>query len=281
MNLRLNKILIKTKKQVFSDISGDNISPLKGDGYDFAELREYEVGDDVKNIDWAISAKMHKPYIKVFHAQRKLNIAVASLLGGSTYFGSNDVFKNELIANIVAILGYSTLKQNDNFFSLIASDATRIINQKFNTKNSIQKAVEAIYEFNPIGQSINYDAMFRDMTKLLKKRTILFLVGDFVDVQNHYKSLRLLSKKYELIAIIVRDKFEEEPKSLGSISLNDPTTHQRFEGNIDDKSLENYAKNLKIKDKALYKEFHKNQIRYTKIYTDEDPFIKLMKLFKS
>ena len=277
MDLRLNKILIKTKKQVFSEISGDNISPLKGDGYDFAELREYEVGDDVKKIDWAISAKMHKPYVKIFHAQRKLNIAVASLLSGSTYFGSNELFKNELIATIVAILGYSTLKQNDNFISLIASDSTHIINQKFNSKHSIKKAVQTILEYDILGKQINYKNMFDDIYKILKKRTILFLVGDFINIDS--SSLKLLSKKYEVVAIIVRDKFEEEPSALGSISLQDPATHQRFDGVVSQKSLINYTKELKAQDDILYKELHKNQIRYTKIYTDEDPFIKLKKLF--
>lgn len=91
MNQTLKKILIKTKKQTFSEIIGNNTSKQKGEGYDFCELKEYEYGEDVKNIDWVISAKMQKPYVKVYHAQKQLNIKIVNFLNGSTYFGTKKI----------------------------------------------------------------------------------------------------------------------------------------------------------------------------------------------
>lgn len=109
MNNSLKKITIKTRRQIFSEIIGNNSSLLKGEGYDFLELKEYEYGEDVKKIDWVISAKFKKPYVKVFHAQKELNINIVPILNGSVFFGSKK-FKQELITEVCSILGYSCVK---------------------------------------------------------------------------------------------------------------------------------------------------------------------------
>ena len=118
MNLALEKILIKAKRAVFSKNIGNNISPFKGEGYDFMELREYETGDDIKKINWNISAKLQKLYVKVFHEQREYRINIVSILNGSMEFGDN-IKKKDLLAEVVAILSYSSIKQGDNFSNFL------------------------------------------------------------------------------------------------------------------------------------------------------------------
>ena len=108
----LKKILIKAKRQVFSEMVGNNPSRFHGEGYDFSELREYQIGDDIKHIDWNITAKMQKPYVKVFKEERELHVSLVSMMGGSLYFGSQKM-KQEVVAEIMAILSFSVVKNQD------------------------------------------------------------------------------------------------------------------------------------------------------------------------
>lgn len=121
MDKKVKKIAIKARKAVFSEMIGNNSSKYFGEGYDFAELREYQSGDDIKKIDWNITAKLKKPHIKMFYAGRELNIAIAPILNGSLHFGTTK-FKSDLVAEICAILGFSAIKQSDPYISFIAND---------------------------------------------------------------------------------------------------------------------------------------------------------------
>ena len=147
MSLKLKKILIKARRAVFSEMIGDNTILQKGEGYDFVELREYELGEDVKNIDWMISAKMQKPYVKVFHAQRELNISIIPILSGSVYFGTHK-FKHDLIAEICAILGYSCVKQGDNFDSFIANENISLNTKKTKKLFGVPAMIEKIITYD-------------------------------------------------------------------------------------------------------------------------------------
>ncbi|MCD6432596.1 MAG: DUF58 domain-containing protein, partial [Sulfurimonas sp.] len=118
---KLQKILVRARRQVFSEMVGNNPSIFQGEGYDFIELREYMPGDDIRHIDWNITAKMQKPYIKIFREERELNVVVASVLNGSVHFGSKK-FKQESIAEIVALLSFSTIKNGDLLSSYIFTD---------------------------------------------------------------------------------------------------------------------------------------------------------------
>ena len=133
MNKKAKYIILKTKKEVFGSLSGNNISALKGEGFEFAELREYAFGDDVKKIDWKTTAKLGKPYVKIHHEERELNVVVSTLLSGSTFFGTSRV-KKEYIIELMAILGYSAIKNRDLlliFYLLINSIGTLNLLKKF------------------------------------------------------------------------------------------------------------------------------------------------------
>lgn len=277
MNQALKKILIKTKKQVFSEIIGNNTSFLKGEGYDFCELKEYEYGEDVKNIDWVISAKMQKPYVKVFHTQKELNIKIVSLLNGSTYFGSKK-FKQVIITEIASILGFICVKQGDPFASYIANETCELCTKKSKKIFNVNFMAEQLFNYDVLGKSIDYDLITNDLFKKIHHKSIIFLIGDFFDIDK--LDLKLLCKKHEVFVIIVRDKFEEEPMELGNVNFNDPSTNQNFEGVLNTNTIKNYIQKIKDNDHKLFTHLQDNAIRFTKVYTHEDVTKKLIGLLK-
>ena len=277
MNKALKKIIIKTRRQIFSEVIGNNSSLLKGEGYDFLELKEYEYGEDVKKIDWIISAKFKKPYVKVFHAQKELNINIVPILNGSVYFGSKK-FKQELITEICSIIGFSCIKQGDPFSSYIANEKVELCTKKSKRNFSVNLMCEEVFQYQSIGKRQDLKAISNELFRYIRKKSIIFLIGDFFDIKD--LDLKLLSKKHEIIAIIVRDKFEEKPYELGNVNLIDPSTNRTFDGNINSSTIKNYVKSVKQNDHKLFEHLQKCGIRFIKIYTDEEPLPKLLRLMK-
>lgn len=269
----LKKILIQTKRQVFSEIPGDNASILKGEGYDFCELREYEYGEDVKNIDWVISAKMQKPYVKLFHAQKELNVVITSLLSGSMFFGSQRL-KQEVLTQIAAILGYSSIKQNDPFTSYIYNESISLSTQKTKKMSAVKAMCESLLNYKCIGKSVDYKSLQTTLVNHVKKRSLLFIIGDFMQCEQ--LDLKLLNKKHEVCVIILRDKFEEDPVELGNVHLLDSNDLRGFEGSISPSLIHGYKAQVKKNDHELYERLQKSGIRFTKIYTHENPLSKLI-----
>ena len=277
MNQALKKILIKTQKQVFSEIIGNNSTRQKGSGYDFSELKEYEYGEDVKNIDWVISAKMQKPYVKVFHSQKELDVKIVSFLNGSIYFGT-DVFKQEIIVQIAVALGFICVKQSDPFTSYIANDELNICTKKSKQIFNVNFMAEQLYSYNDIGKNIDYKKITSELFKVIRHKSMIFLIGDFFEISN--LDLKLLSQKHEVLAIIVRDKFEENPLELGNVNFIDPASNKSFEGVLNKNTVESYIKNVKENDHKLYAHFQNCTVKFTKIYTNEDPIKKLIGLLR-
>jgi len=272
LNKTVKKIILKTKKQVYGDMLGNNASLFQGEGFEFAELREYVYGDDVRKIDWKTTAKLGKPFVKIYKEERELNVVVVSMLGGSVYFGTVKQ-KSDIIAEVVATLGFSAVKNSDLFSHMIFADQLYEASKASKKLFSVHKAVEDVFAFDPIGKEGDFSALVETLHNRLKKKSLLFIVSDFVgDID-----LKLLSKKHDVFAVMVRDRFEENPSELGYLRLIDMESKQSFEGDVDSPTLKNYKKALHENDEKLYKQFKKQGIRFTKIYTHEEPALKLMK----
>ena len=272
MNKTVKKIVLKTKKQVYGDMLGNNASLFQGEGFEFAELREYIYGDDIRKIDWKTTAKLGKPFVKVYKEERELNVVVVSLLSGSTYFGTVKQ-KSDVIAEVVATLGFSAVKNADLFSHMIFSDKMYSLSKPSKKLFSVHKAVEDVVEFNPLGKVADYSALVETLISRLKKKALLFIISDFVGEID----LKLLAKKHDVFAIIVRDRFEEHPSELGSLRLIDMETKESFEGDINSSTVKQYKKALYANDEKLYKQFKKQGVRFAKVYTHEEPTLKLMK----
>ncbi len=275
MNKEVKKIILKTKKQVYGDMLGNNASLFQGEGFEFAELREYVYGDDIRKIDWKTTAKLGKPFVKVYKEERELNVVVVSMLSGSTYFGTVKQ-KSDIMAEVVATLGFSAVKNADLFSHMIYADKMYSFSKASKKIFSVHKAVEDVTEFISLGKEANYKALVETLISRLKKKALLFIISDFVGEID----LKLLAKKHDVFAVIVRDKFEENPSELGYLRLIDMETKQSFEGDIDAGTFKNYKRALHENDEKLYKQFKKQGVRFTKIYTHEEPTIKLMKAMR-
>ena len=272
VDIKTKKILLKTRKQVFGDMLGNNASLFHGEGFEFAELREYIYGDDIRKIDWKTTAKLGRPFVKVYREERELNVAVSTMLGGSTYFGTC-CQKSEYIAQIVAMLGFSAVKNSDLFSHLIYADKLYRHSKPSKKLHAVSTETEKVLQFNPLGLPSDFAGWTTTTFQRIRKKSLLFLISDFVGEVD----LRLLAKKHDLFAIIVRDRFEEEPKELGYLRLVDTEGKGSYEGEIGRSTLDHYRAALKANDHALYRQFRQHGIRHAKLFTDEDPATGLLK----
>ena len=272
---KLQKILVRARRQVFSEMVGNNPSIFVGEGYDFIELREYMPGDDIRHIDWNITAKMQTPYIKIFREERELNVVVASVLNGSVHFGSKK-FKQDVIAEVVALLSFSTLKNGDLLSSYVFTD--RMISHSKPSKKlyQVQRLTQEILDFDALNQKVDFKVLSDTLYKRLKRKSLILVVGDFFEIPD----FRLLAKKHEVVAIIVRDKLEENPPKMGFSSLIDPESGAVLEGDFNSSSVNSYSKKVAAHDHELYNTFRKHQVRFTKVYTDSYAGVELRRLFE-
>ncbi|HFS85506.1 MAG TPA: DUF58 domain-containing protein [Epsilonproteobacteria bacterium] len=276
MNKTAKKIILKTRKQVYGDMLGNNASAFQGEGFEFAELRDYIYGDDVRKIDWKTTAKLGKPYVKVYKEERELNVVVVSMLGGSMYFGTVRQ-KSEIVAELVSTLGFSAIKNSDLFTHMLFADNLYERSKPSKKQFAIHRAVESVTQFEPIGKEADFQQLTTVLHDRLKKKSLLFILSDFIgDID-----LKLLSAKHDVVAVMVRDRFEEDPSELGYLRLIDMESKESFEGDINTGALKAYKKAIHENDEKLYKQFKKQGIRFTKVYTDEDPALKVMKSMRS
>jgi len=271
LNNRVKKIILKSKKQVFGDMLGNNSSVFHGEGFEFSELREYIYGDDVRKIDWKTTAKLGKPHVKVYREERELNVVISTMLNGSTYFGTVRQ-KSDYMAEIVSILGFSAVRHSDLFSYMNYADKLYHHSPPSKKLFAVGKETEHAFEFNPLGKEADFvgwvDALFRRV----RKKSLMFLISDFVGEID----LRLLAKKHDIIALIVRDRFEENPTDLGYLRLVDTENGVGYEGDINSSVTSAYKRALIENDNRLFQQFKNSGIRYVKLFTDEDPITKIM-----
>lgn len=272
---KLQKILVRARRQVFSEMVGNNPSIFQGEGYDFIELREYMPGDDIRHIDWNITAKMQRPYIKIFREERELNVVLVSVLNGSVHFGSKK-FKQESIAEVNALLGFSVLKNGDLLSSYIFTDS--MVSHLKPSKNiyQVKKNVEDILNFDALNQKVDFKVLSETLYKRLKRKSLIIIVGDFFEIPD----FKLLARKHEVVAVVVRDHLEEHPPQMGFSSLVDPESGAVLEGDFNAASVKAYAAKVLAHDRELYDTFRKHQIRFTKVYTDSVASVDLRRLFE-
>ncbi len=269
------EILIKSKRKIFSQNIGNNPTTFVGNGLDFSELREYDFGDDVRKINWKATAKEQRPYINLFTEERELNIVLAFMAGGSIGFGSRRI-KQEVMAEVLALLGFSAMKNSDSVTTLAFDTKERYFRKPTKSINALHEILPNLLELNVMGQTVDYEKLSEYLLGRIKQKSIVFIIGDFFEEFD----LSLLSAKHEVYAIMVRDHFEESPQLEGSLDLIDPATLERNAFEFDKGMIASYQALVEQEDKKHYEHFMGHHIRYTKIYTDEDPYYKLNNLVR-
>lgn len=274
MNTALKALQLKARHQVYTLLSGHNLSKLRGEGYDFFELREYQVGDDIRKINWTISAKLGLPYIKELHANRELSVVVAAFMDASLYFGTGNE-KQKKLTEVATILGYAAQQNSDLFTGIQYTQDQTISTPPSKQLYHIEDFSQSLYNASLLNTSLDHANATQDLFKRLHKPSLLFILSDFLEEVD----LSLLSQKHEVIAIIIRNRAEEAPKKLGEVSLLHPQDGKRMDTYFGQRSMQNYLAKLKENDEKLAEHFTRYDIRSVKIFTDDDVVSKLVGLF--
>ena len=268
-------ILLKARRQIIGDRIGNNPSMFRGEGFDFIELREYISGDDKRHIDWNVTAKTGRPFVKVFREERELNVLTVGLLGGGLYFGS-EKFKIESVAEAVALIGYSAVANGDMYGHCNYSEALRDEIRPSKKRFSVQQSVESLLNAEILHRRVDLNFAVKELYRRIKRRSLIVLVGDFFEIPD----LRVLARKHEVVAIVVRDRAEEAPSPMGFTALIDPESGAVLEGDFGERSIKRYRERVRVHDRELFEMFRTSGVRATKLYTDANAIVTLRRLFE-
>lgn len=270
MKKNTRRLLIKARRNIFGELAGNNISSKSGDGFDFYELRPYDYGEDVRRIDWKRSAKMNEPYVKLFHEEREIQILIVPILTGSLSFGLKRL-KQEVVAEVVALLGFSALKNSDRYAVLTCKERSIQATKLNKQEATLYKEVENLLEENLLGLNTSFEDIKEFIQKRYKRRSMIVFIGDFWQVPE----FSLLAKKHEVLVINVRDKFEENPKPLGQIRQINPNNLAISNIFLDKTTAKDVKQKVLEFDRNLMASFVKQGIRVKKIYTEDNVYGKL------
>ncbi|HEX9252774.1 MAG TPA: DUF58 domain-containing protein [Ignavibacteriaceae bacterium] len=220
---QVRQIEIRTKGLVNQVFSGEYHSVFKGRGMEFSEVREYQFGDDIRNIDWNVTARFGHPYIKVFEEERELTVMLMVDLSGSLMFGSVAKTKQRIAAELSAILAFSALKNNDKVGLILFTDKIEKFVPPRKGRKHVLRIIREVLSFEPEGKSTNLKGALEYMNNTIKKKSIAFLISDFMD-EGYEKILRIVGRKHDLIGIVLDDRREKEIPNIGLVKLADAET---------------------------------------------------------
>lgn len=222
---QVRQIEIRTKGLVNQVFSGEYHSVFKGRGMEFSEVREYQFGDDIRNIDWNVTARFGHPFVKIFEEERELTVILLVDLSGSQMFGSLSKTKQRVAAELSAILAFSALKNNDKVGLILFTDKVEKFVPPRKGNSHVLRIVRDVLSFEPEGKKTSLRSALEFMNSAIKKRSIVFLLSDFMD-DGYEKILRVVGKKHDLIGIVLDDRRESEMPEIGLIKLTDAETNE-------------------------------------------------------
>ena len=278
---KIKKIELRSKKLVDDVFSGKYHSVFKGQGLEFSEVREYVPGDDVRRISWNVTARRNKPYIKKYDEEREQTVMFVVDLSASGQFGSKDVTKNELIAELTAVLAFSALKNSDRAGLLTFTDIVEQYIKPKKNKKHILRLIDIILSYKPKNKKTNIENALRALNKLCKRKALIFLISDFYD-SNFDSLLKVTARKHDLVCIRISDPKEKEIPERGIFSLQDAETGLLTNIDFSSKEVRNeYYKNLNSHETYLDETFKVAKTDVMDVYTDRPYILELIKFFKS
>lgn len=279
---KVRKIEIKTRGLSSHIFSGEYHSAFKGRGMAFSEVREYSPGDDVRTIDWNVTARFNTPFVKVFEEERELSVVLVVDVSASGEFGTNKQFKQDLITELCAVIAFSASQNNDKIGIIFFTDKIEKYIPPKKGKSHVLRIIRELIEFKPENKNTDLEVALKYMTNVIKKRSVVFLISDFFANQNYKDALKIANKKHDLVALRIVDKVETELPPVGLIKLKDNETGRVIWVDTSDKHFRKQfiANHLKFEDE-LKEMFNKSGIDATNIFTHESYIKPLMNLFKN
>lgn len=277
---KIRDIQVKTNHLVNHMMSGEYMSAFKGRGMEFSEVREYEPGDDVRLIDWNVTARMGHPYIKEFREERELTVMLLVDVSSSGEFGSTEKLKNEVAAEIASVLAFSAIKNSDKVGLIVFSDKIEhyILPQK--GRAHIWNLIRTILNFVPEGRHTDLNLPLEYLLRVQKRKSVAFLISDF-QAKSYLRNLRLVRQKHDLIAIAITDQREQELPDVGWVHLEDSETEKTLLVDTADRQMVEQWTQLEMKKRQdRKKQFHANGVDIIEIRTDQSLTQPLIRFFK-
>ena len=278
---KVRKIEIKTRRLSNNIFGGEYHSAFKGRGMTFSEVRNYQFGDDVRTIDWNVTARYNEPFVKVFEEERELTLMLIVDVSGSELFGTDNALKKNIITEISATLAFSALQNNDKVGLILFSDQIELYIPPKKGKTHVLRIIRELIEFKPISKKTNIGIALQFLISVNKKKSIVFILSDFIS-PDFEKTLRVTAKKHDVTGIRIYDKFEEIMPNLGLVSMFDQETEEIKLVDTSSLALRNkYKKQNSLNFKKFNELFTKNGAGTLICRTDESYVKKLLSYFKN
>ena len=278
---RVRKIEIKTRGLSNQIFSGEYHSAFKGRGMAFSEVREYQHGDEIRTIDWNVTARFNHPYVKVFEEEREMTVMLIVDVSGSKEFGTQQKSKQELATEICAVLAFSAINNNDKVGVIFFSDKIEKFIPPKKGRSHILMIIRDLIDFEPESKGTDISQALKYFNNVIKKRSTAFLLSDFVTKNNFENALKIANRKHDLITLRLYDKVDEELPNIGLVPMQDSESGSLKWVNTSSKEIQKEYKieALKRKD-ILSNTFRKAGVDTANIGTHEDYVKPLMALFK-
>ena len=278
---KVRKIEIKTKRLSDHIFGGEYQSTFKGRGMAFSEVRQYQYGDDVRAIDWNVTARNNDTFIKVFEEERELTMMLIIDISGSNFFGSKSIFKNEYVTELAATLAFSATKNNDKVGLILFSDNVELYIPPKKGKSHVLRIIRELLEFKSKSKKTDINVPLKFVSNILKNKSIAFIISDFIS-KDYSNSLKIFSSKHDVTGIRIYDQTEVIIPKLGVIDINDNETGQRLTVNTGSKRVrKKYAEYYNSKRMEFTENFKMSGSGIIECNTQDDYQKKLLKYFKS
>lgn len=279
---KVRKIEIKTRGLSQNIFAGEYHSAFKGRGMMFSEVREYQYGDDIRDIDWNVTARHNKPFVKVFEEERELTVMLLVDMSGSREFGAQGVEKREMIAEIAATLAFSASQNNDKIGAIFFTDKVEKFIPPKKGRKHILMIISSLLNFRPENRGTDLDAAIRYFTDAMKKRCSMFVISDFIDPHDYSSALNLARNKHDVMAVQVYDKRDSMLPDVGLMRVSDlETGATRWIDTSSSKIRKIYARWWYDRQQIMTETLKRARVNFVSVATDEDYVKALMALFKN
>jgi len=278
---KVRKIEIKTKGLSNQIFSGEYHSAFKGRGMAFSEVRDYAIGDEIRTIDWNVTARFNEPFVKVFEEERELTVMLLVDVSASEMFGTRNQIKRETITELCAVLAFSAVSNNDRIGLIMFSEEIEMFIPPKKGKSHILRIIRELINFEPKKTGTDIGEALKYFTKMVKKKSIAFVLSDFV-AEDFSDAFKIASRKHDVVALKVKDKAEFKIPNIGIAQFKDLETGKSKWVNTSLKSVRNkYQIAAEDREEEIRQLFRRTKTDYAEIWTDEEYIKPLMNLFKN
>jgi uncharacterized protein (DUF58 family) len=279
---KVRKIEIKTRRLSDHIFSGEYHTSFKGRGMTFSEVRQYQFGDDVRAIDWNVTARYNEPFVKVFEEERELTMMLMVDVSGSEQFGTKNQLKSEIVTEIAATMAFSATQNNDKIGLILFSDDIELYIPPKKGKSHVLRIIRELIEFTPKSNKTNLSQALKFLSATQKKKAIVFVISDFIVDDDYEKTLKIAGKKHDVTGIRVYDQREEQLPNIGVVDMIDAETGKRQTIDTNSKTVRmNYEKNNIEKINFFKDVFSKCGSGTVNTRVDESYVTKLLGYFKN